>query len=73
MEFGWRLRESAEQGKYDKVLRELEAGTPVDCSSYSSGRSALHLASGGLLFQQQLLLWRSKIHKLRFDARRCSA
>ncbi len=46
-EFGWRLRESAEQGKYDKVLRELEAGTPVDCSSYSSGRSALHLASGG--------------------------
>ena len=47
MEFGWRLRESAEQGKMDKVLRELEAGTPVDCTSYSSGRSALHLASGG--------------------------
>ncbi len=37
-EFGWRLRECAEEGKIEKVLRELDAGTPVDCVSYSSGR-----------------------------------
>src|SRR4051812_24889866 len=45
MEFGYRLRDAAEAGKLDKVVRELENGTPVDCTSYSSGKSALHIAS----------------------------
>jgi ankyrin repeat protein len=46
-EFGYRLRDAAESGKLDKVIRELENGTPVDCTSYSSGKSALHLAAAG--------------------------
>jgi ankyrin repeat protein len=45
MEFGFRLRDAAEAGKLDKVIRELENGTPIDCTSYASGKSALHIAS----------------------------
>lgn len=46
-EFGWRLRESAAGGNLNKVQKELESGTPVDCTSYSSGRTALHFAAEG--------------------------
>ncbi len=45
MEFGYRLRDAAEAGKLDRVMRELDNGTPVDCTSYASGKTALHLAS----------------------------
>ena len=37
-EFGWRLREAAQTGNLEKLQRELESGTPVDCTSYSSGK-----------------------------------
>ena len=44
-EFGWRLRESAQVGNLEKLLRELESGTPVDCTSYASGKTSLHEAA----------------------------